>query len=481
MASSIRHVTSGFRSEASQRWVAATPRSAQYGQYLSKSQVNHYASPSEEAVASVLSWLESQGLTFSSLSPAGDWISVKATVGQANRLFQAEFKRYKAEGLADPVIRTLSYVIPEMVKDHIASVHLTTVFLEIGNQRTQVAKNVTLARSSDDDDSAHLFQRDEPNNIPPSCIAGPEDDPAARDKPYSLPCRFDLYGVPHSTVGSPVKENSLWMSGYNDEFANRNMAKNYLQSWRPDLVGREMFGLVTVTGGLNNQLPLGAAVFPVRSPPNVLVGDWPIAEFRVDAAPARSLCNSYAQLAARGVTIVFPVMPDGVGLSKQADTSCPKFYVPFPASCPYVTAVGASSVSKDGTFEQISSSNTGGFSTHFPRPVYQDIEYLQALEDGVYEGMYDPSGRAIPDVSPHQYWTMGSGEPFAFGSESFSTYFFGGIVALLNEELISAGRPTLDFLNTLIYQNLDAFNDFTTGNNPGCETRVSMQPSAGIL
>lgn len=60
---------------------------------------------------------------------------------------------------------------------------------------------------------------------------------------------------------------------------------------------------------------------------------------------------------------------------------------------------------------------------------------------------------------------MGSGEPFAFGSESFSTYFFGGIVALLNEELISAGRPTLDFLNTLIYQNLDAFNDFTTGTS----------------
>lgn len=78
----------------------------------------------------MLSWLESQGLTFSSLSPAGDWISVKATVGQANRLFQAEFKRYKAEGLADPVIRTLSYVIPEMVKDHIASVHLTTVCVE---------------------------------------------------------------------------------------------------------------------------------------------------------------------------------------------------------------------------------------------------------------------------------------------------------------------------------------------------------------
>lgn len=82
---------------------------------------------------------------------------------------------------------------------------------------------------------------------------------------------------------------------------------------------------------------------------------------------------------------------------------------------------------------------------------------------------------------------------WAYGSQSFSTYLFGSMVALLNEELLAAGKSSLGFLNPFIYQNLDAFNDFTTGlscftirlqfngicflncvfscsgNNPGCD------------
>lgn len=37
----------------------------------------------------------------------------------------------------------------------------------------------------------------------------------------------------------------------------------YLQDWRPELVDRDMFGLVTITGGLNNQIPGGAGLFVV--------------------------------------------------------------------------------------------------------------------------------------------------------------------------------------------------------------------------
>lgn len=133
-------------------YAAATPGSPQYGQYLTKAQVrpsrpqsptteyhqanlafrqvNEYAAPSAEGVASVSSWLESQGLSPSSMSPSGDWISVKATVSQANRLLQAEFMAYRAEGVDDPVIRTLSYTLPAEVKDYVAAVHPTNVYVE---------------------------------------------------------------------------------------------------------------------------------------------------------------------------------------------------------------------------------------------------------------------------------------------------------------------------------------------------------------
>ncbi|TFL02133.1 Pro-kumamolisin, activation domain-containing protein [Pterulicium gracile] len=452
-------------------YAAATPGSAQYGQYLSKDQVNGYAAPSEEAVASISSWLDSDGLSLSSLSTAGDWIYVKATVGQANRLLQAEFTRYEAEGIDNTVVRALSYSIPNIVKDYISAVHPTTVFPPLRNHRMQAVRNVTRTRSSDDPDSAHLFSRAETSAIPPSCMPGSNEDSIVWNRPRSLDCRFDLYGIPYFIVGTPVPGISLWISGYDNEFASKNLTKEYLKTWRPDLVDREMFKLVTINGGLNNQIPGGAGLFatsavstamstvantPVtfmsvgtdnsgdyiewlidqanyllglENPPQVLVGGWSMPELDLDPAIARSLCNSYAQLAARGVAVLSSVMVHGV---------------------------------EDGTFEEIHSDNSGDISDHFSRPTYQDAAvtpYLEALElSGVYEGLYNPSGRAKRSVDG------------VYGSTSFSTSFFGSMVALLNEELITAGKPALGFLNPFIYQNLDAFNDFTTGNNPSCDT-----------
>lgn len=143
------------------------------------------------------------------------------------------------------IMRTPSYVIPEMVKNYVAAVHPTTVYVTscpsscahrsnsasdmfsfplIGNQRMQGVKNITVSRPSNNA-STHLFSRVAANNIPPSCLPGPEDDPIAYTRPYSLPCRFDLYGIPYKTVDGLVPSNSLWMSGYSNDFANKNLTK----------------------------------------------------------------------------------------------------------------------------------------------------------------------------------------------------------------------------------------------------------------
>ena len=60
------------------------------------------------------------------------------------------------------------------------------------------------------------------------------------------------------------------------------------------------------------------------------------------------------------------------------------------------------------------------------------------------------------------------------GGTSAAAPTFAGFVALLNDARIKAGLPTLGFLNPLIYSigatDPTAFNDITTGNNPGCGT-----------
>merc|ERR1712100_816341 len=43
-----------------------------------------------------------------------------------------------------------------------------------------------------------------------------------------------------------------------------------------------------------------------------------------------------------------------------------------------------------------------------------------------------------------------------------------GIVGLLNDVRLQNGKPTLGFLNPLIYENAAAFNDIISGSSSGC-------------
>jgi len=83
---------------------------------------------------------------------------------------------------------------------------------------------------------------------------------------------------------------------------------------------------------------------------------------------------------------------------------------------------------------------------------------------------YAANGRASPDVSllGEKFAVVtGSGQTVAVGGTSASTPTWGAIISLLNEECLSAsgGSKTLGFVNPLLYQNADAFNDITKGSN----------------
>jgi tripeptidyl-peptidase-1 len=181
------------------------------------------------------------------------------------------------------------------------------------------------------------------------------------------------------------------------------------------------------------------------------------------------ICNAYAQLSARGVSLIHADASGGVGLSFPDDT-CTKFEVSFPSSCPYVTSVGATTV-KNGE-ELADSTNSGGFSNLFERPSYQDAAVSSYLEylGGAYEGLYNASGRATPDISAFQFIVPTPGAGGAYGSTLWSSALVAAMIAMVNDELIAAGKPTLGFLNPWLYANLDAFYDMTSGHNTGCQT-----------
>jgi tripeptidyl-peptidase I len=55
---------------------------------------------------------------------------------------------------------------------------------------------------------------------------------------------------------------------------------------------------------------------------------------------------------------------------------------------------------------------------------------------------------------------------------SAATPAFAGMVSLLNDALIAAGKNPLGFLNPMLYSiGVDGLNDITSGNAPGCGTQ----------
>ncbi len=121
-------------------------------------------------------------------------------------------------------------------------------------------------------------------------------------------------------------------------------------------------------------------------------------------ADANATCSLFAQLGARGVSVLVSSGDTGVGSACQTNdgTNRTRFLPIFPASCPFVTAVGGTQHVQP---EIATSFSGGGFSDLFCRPTYQDravTEYIDNLGER-WQGLYNPSGRGFPDVAAQAF------------------------------------------------------------------------------
>lgn len=216
--------------------------------------------------------------------------------------------------------------------------------------------------------------------------------------------------------------------------------------------------------------------------PPVITTSYADDEQTVPEAYARRVCNEFAQLGARGVSVIFASGDHGVGRAghcKSNDGSeKPQFIPSFPASCPYVTSVGATRLvgPEIVAFDARGGFVTGGgFSNYFTRPQYQEEhvkQYLQGLDTSL-SPYYNEKGRGYPDVSVigYHYAVYSDGVAHLQDGTSASAPAFAALVALVNDALLAEGRPTLGFLNPMLYsRGVEAFTDVTVGSNFGCNT-----------
>ena len=159
------------------------------------------------------------------------------------------------------------------------------------------------------------------------------------------------------------------------------------------------------------------------------------------------------------------------------------FFVSFPASCPYVTAVGGTQLSSSG--QEVAMSiprggnsagnveSGGGFSGLFAQPSYQSsaVSGYISSQHLTASPQFNISGRAYPDIAAIGgiIQTVSGGQPGGAAGTSASAPLVASMVTLVNGQRMAKGKGPVGFLNPTLYQNAKTiFNDVTQGSNPGC-------------
>ncbi|KAJ7058549.1 subtilisin-like protein [Mycena amicta] len=488
----------------SELYAVSDPTSSRYGQHLTPEEVAEYVKPTSDALSAVTSWLQTNKISATTISPAGDILQFKIPVSQANSLFNTEFSVFTHSASDEPTIRTLQYSLPVDLSSHVAYVHPTTSF----SNPFAVPKVQPLPDKS---------KRD----IDPTCA-----------DITTLSCLLAEYGLP--TTAATQTNNVLGVSGYDNQFANFNDLKDFLTEFRPDIPATTKFDVQLLDGGSNTQLrgfagveasldiqyTVGVATdVPVRfisvgplnndavggfldqinalikdtSRPTVLTTSYGFDEEDLTLPVAQGLCNAYAQLGALGTSILFSSGDGGVAGN---EFECTTFVPTAPSTCPWVTSVGASQTILENftknNFSEIGAAfSSGGFSNYFKAPAYQKgavDTYISNL-NGAYSGLFNTTGRGFPDVSAEgvNFVVISGNFTGLVSGTSASSPVFASVIALLNDELISAGKRPLGFLNPLLYSPVGraALNDVTDGKNPGCGTSgfnatVGWDPVTGL-
>ncbi|KAJ7620173.1 subtilisin-like protein [Roridomyces roridus] len=455
----------------------STPGNAAFRQWLSADEVKEFVKPSSETLAAFENFTSANGLSATSTSPQGNWVSVNMSVFQANTLFRAQYQRFSHPSLAEPLTRTLAISLPSELVGHVDAIHPGTDF----------------------------------SIITPQMAVQRQPSFGKRDQHPSASCNTSI----PSTAASARTDTRILVTGFVGRSPSQESLSDFLGEFRPDIPKNTSFNLtridnssfvsdgtfddLTLEADIDVQYTVGVAtgvpvdflsvggdeslsslataildqisfVAGMDNPPSTMTSSFGVAETDVGVALATSVCNGLASLSARGISVLFSSGDGGVHGSDDDLSLCntTTFVPAFPASCPWVTTVGATI----GFGPEIAMNLTsGGFSDVFPRPSYQEqaVESFLAELPKDFPGTFNTTGRGYPDVAiqANNFAYVSQGVHSKVGGTSLSSPTFASIIALVNDRLLGAREQPLGFLNPWIYKHADAFTDITAGHNSG--------------
>ncbi|KAH9060350.1 subtilisin-like protein [Lactarius deliciosus] len=471
-----------------------------YGAHLTTEQLAELIAPHPETLELVNSWLAYQGIPSSSISitHGGDTLTLKdVPITQANALLNATYQLYRHVEHGGTIVRTVGYALPVGLHRHVVTVAPTTSFFSPPPPTQWDAplngsggEAVGLVRAASGEPATKLPNRAKVSSLEPSFLRW-------------------LYGTA-AYKPAAIDRNSLGIAGFLNDYPSPTDLKAFMRKYRSD--GKKAtFTVMRVNNGgydpkrpaVEANLDLQYAMAMAYPTPHIFYStgqgrsntdDWFLSFLgyflRQQNGPktistsycvnekSSSLeysiyvCDLFGRLGLLGVSVLYATCDDGVGKDCTLSDGTVRFKPKFPATCPYVTAVGGTTDFDPEVGAVISG---GGFSDYFKIPDYQRQAvpgFFQILGDK-YNGLYNATGRGIPDISAQ---AMGfnifvDGKKQMVHGTSGSAPVVAGIIALINDYQISKNRPVLGFLNPWLYgRAARSLFDVTSGTNPGCNT-----------
>jgi tripeptidyl-peptidase-1 len=496
---------------------------------LSADEVDQLVAPSSETHDLVHEWLREAGIDTDGLgySSAKDWVIVHLPIEMVESLLDTEYHNYKHKDGA-VVARTTKWSLPRHLHSHIDAIQPTTSFFRGAAQAaTWVDEAVEVPASYQTPKNTSISAVCNVTSVTPECFQ-------------------TLYNTKwYQTKAS--NKNSIGFTNYLGEIPIRPDAKLFLQKYRPEAVSQAYaFKQISIDGGPVQDGPLTYNQSTVagisreanldvqaisgiswktpvtsystggqppyvpdistpentnepylawvnwlltqRSIPRIISTSYGEPEQTIPRSYAERVCKQFAQVGARGTTLFFSSGDRGLGGTNTCYTNdgknTYKFQPAFPASCPYITSVGATMNFEPEEAAYRASRNTtagfrdlyasgSGFSNYFPRPSYQNKvvpAYVKSLGD-LYDGLYNKKGRGYPDLAAQglyfaYFW---NGTEGVISGTSASCPLTAGIFALVNDALLASGKPALGFLNPWLYKKgYNGLNDITIGSSHGC-------------